>query len=550
MDNKNIVHFMYCPWTGLGKYNGFRGNRWLKNRIKVFKQFVIPSLQAQTSKNFVLWCSWRPEEKNNPIVKGFIRWLNDITDVGGNNKTNHPSTYNGKTVDFKVIHTFHGVCFYDDKYEDAVARDRLATNLHGSIGELYEVLGDAKEVYMTIQPSDDLYDKHTVETLQWMFANEDWQAIGFKKGYIINYWTKEVAEYNPTTNPPFYTIKFPRAVFTDPLAHIQYTSMKRAVGKYPVGTPLPSHEYVGDCLKYTQIDERGFMVGTHLENISTTWQIPFKGESVDGSVLSDFGVADVAPVKMHVPARKRFYFSLPYKAQRKIRYWLTEKFKWKNPLKRFWFWRNYTTKQHADWWKNRKIDWKTQYLDTYNHPHRKAILYFLNQIKWNNLIEVGCGSGPNLVNIVNTFPGKYLAGVDVNKDALDLAKQVFIRTNPSLHFSQSPVDDILISDKNTEVLLSDMVYIYVGPRKIKKCIQEMKRLTRDYVLLCEFSHTNWFKRMWLFFTMGYHSYNWKSILKKNDFYDILEYRITKDDWPDSPLHQEFATIILAKVPKR
>ena len=38
-------HLIYCPFTGLGLYNGFRGNRWLKNRIKIFKEFVVFDIQ-------------------------------------------------------------------------------------------------------------------------------------------------------------------------------------------------------------------------------------------------------------------------------------------------------------------------------------------------------------------------------------------------------------------------------------------------------------------------------------------------------------------------
>lgn len=309
MGDKKLKHFMYCPFTGLGLYNGFRGNAWLKNRIKIFKQFVVPSLQAQTSKNFTLWFSWRPEEKNNPIVKQFIAWLED--------------EYSPLTV-----HTFNGICFYDDKYEDSVARERLINNLHYSIGSLYDTIGEADTVLMTIQPSDDIYDRHAVETLQWMFANEKWDAIGFSKGYTMNYCNGDVAEYNPKTNPPFYTIKFTREQFTNPLKHIEHTSMKKEVGKYKVGTPLPSHEYVGDCLKYTQIDERGFLVGCHGANISTNWNIPYRGEPVSKEVLKDFGIYDIPPIKLSIPLRKRILFSLPYKWQRKIRYWLTEKLRW------------------------------------------------------------------------------------------------------------------------------------------------------------------------------------------------------------------------------
>lgn len=302
------VTFLQVPFTGLGKIN--RGNAWLKNRIKIFKTFVIPSLQAQTSKDFILHCCWRPEEKGNKYVKELQVYLDSIKE-------------------FKTIHTFNGILFYDDKYEDSVARERLTTNLHATIGEMFDYFGDAEWVLAVLQPSDDCYEKHVIETLQWMFANEKWQAIGFSKGYICNYLTKEIANYDPKTNPPFATIKFPKEVFANALKHIEYVSMKRSNGKYKVGTPLPSHEYYADVFldKYNVIDERGFIVGVHKQNISTSWQIPYKGEIASREVLKDFGIVDVPPIKLRIPLRKRLFFSLPYKVQRKLRYWFTEKFR-------------------------------------------------------------------------------------------------------------------------------------------------------------------------------------------------------------------------------
>ena len=306
MGDKNVT-LAYTPFTGLGLYNGFRGNAWLENRIKIFKQFVIPSWKSQTSQDFIHWISWRPEEKNNHHVKELGEWLAK------------------EQVKFKF--TFSGICFYDDKFEDVVARHRLINNLHYTIGELYDTIGEADNIIMMIAPSDDLYEKNAVETIQYLFKTEDWQAVGFSKGYICNYKTKEVAEYNPKTNPPFYSIKFTREDFTNPLKHVAYTGMKKEVGKYKVGTPLPSHEYVGDCLRFYQIDERGFMVGVHGENISTNWNIPYRGESVDVHIgFESFGIYTTGnELKIRFPLRKRILFSLPYKWQRKIRYWCNEK---------------------------------------------------------------------------------------------------------------------------------------------------------------------------------------------------------------------------------
>lgn len=301
-----LKHLMYVPWTGLGLFGGFRGNRWLKNRIKVFKQFVVPSLKAQSSQNFIIWCSWRHEEKSNPQVRELMGYL-----------------WQEFGVD-RVVHTFSGICFYDDKYNQVEARERLLMALHGATGALTEIIGEAKFVLMTIQPSDDCYHWQTVESLQKMFEETDLQAIGFSKGYIMNYNSGEVAEYNPKTNPPFYTIKFPRDIFIDPLKHAGYTGLKHDCGQYPAGTPLPSHEYVSDCLKYQQINERGFLVGTHGENISTYFNHPFKGEEVSKSTLADFGLEKAEPIKIRTSIRRMILRRLPFKYQRKLRYWLGE----------------------------------------------------------------------------------------------------------------------------------------------------------------------------------------------------------------------------------
>ena len=305
-------HLMYCPFTGLGLYDGFRGNRWLRNRIQIFKQFVIPSLQAQTCQDFTLWISWRPDERYNSIVKDFVEYL--------------------KTTGLDVIHTFSGVCFYDDKYPDKEARIRLVSAIHGAMIELVNAT-EGKTGYewvlMTIQPSDDCYHKESVKGIQAVFKEiPTIQAFGFERGYLMNYQTKEVAEWSPKTNPPFYTIKFPRHAFINPLEHVEYTALKKDVGNYKKGTPLPSHEYVEHCLRYGKVKDRGFLVGTHGENISTIWNHPYKEplkNRLSDLVLQDFGLDKVEPLKLPFSLRRKIFSNLPHKMQRKLRYWAGEK---------------------------------------------------------------------------------------------------------------------------------------------------------------------------------------------------------------------------------
>ena len=246
----NFRHFFMVPFTGLGLYNGYRGDKWLKNRINIFNEYVLPSLINQTKKEFIVWICWRLEERQNEIVKEFMRMLEDIRGM-------------------RFVHTFGGIPFYDDKYDEDKANYRLYRNLEATLPELKDYVGDAEVVFMTIQPSDDMYFSRMAETIQCAWP-EDKDAMGFQRGYIMNYATKELAEYNPTTTPPFATIRFRAETFLDPRQHFQFTG------------PYKSHEFVKDHLREGFWEDRGFVVGTHGVNISTVWKHHYKGREITG----------------------------------------------------------------------------------------------------------------------------------------------------------------------------------------------------------------------------------------------------------------------------
>ena len=296
---------VYTPFTGLGLYGGFRGNRWLRNRITVFKNFVIPSLLNQTDRDFVLWVSWREEERDNRYVKELEEWLME------------------EMPENKFVFTYGGVCFWDDKYDQVQARERLFRSFKATLPALLDYVPDCDEVQILLQPSDDMYDEGTVEHFKEALQGE-YNAVGYTKGYLCNYATKDILEYNPKTNPPFFAYKIPRALFSDPYKHMKYISTKVDEGQYPAGTPYPSHEWIPNAFHMAFLTRRGFMVGTHGENISTHFNHPYGGaEIVDEEkavVLENFGINDVEPIKLPFSFRKWAMRKLPYKAQRKIRY--------------------------------------------------------------------------------------------------------------------------------------------------------------------------------------------------------------------------------------
>ena len=210
-------------------------------------------------------------------------------------------------------------------------------------------------------------------------------------------------------------------------------------------------------------------------------------------------------------------------------------------------WRNYTTKQWSHWWQVRQIDWKKEYQTTWNHPHRTMITRSLANINFLSLLEVGCGAGANLINIVKHLPGKQLGGIDINPEAIKEAQEML----NGAFLKVSSVEDIMMSDNSTDIVLSDMTLIYFGGKRLDAAIEEIKRVSRHFVFLSEFHSTSWYDRMKLWLTSGLHAHDYQRLLEKHGFYDVSVVKAPAEAWPDGDETQRsYATFILARVPKR
>lgn len=201
-----------------------------------------------------------------------------------------------------------------------------------------------------------------------------------------------------------------------------------------------------------------------------------------------------------------------------------------------------TTKQQSNYWKNRKIDWKTHYTDSADHPHRDLIVWMLASIPFTSLWEVGVGGGANLVAIVKKLKNKQLGGSDVNADAIAQCQKVF--QNGLFHVE--PGNDLLMSDKSVDIILSDATLIYVDPLQIDSYLKEFKRVARSYVVLCEFHSRSWWKRQLARFR-GYHVYDYRKRMEKLGYFDIMVQHIPEKYWPGTDKNTEFRTIITARV---
>jgi ubiquinone/menaquinone biosynthesis C-methylase UbiE len=210
-----------------------------------------------------------------------------------------------------------------------------------------------------------------------------------------------------------------------------------------------------------------------------------------------------------------------------------------------------TTEQHKKFWSERKIDWTKDYLSTWNHPHRQLISWVLSTFHWVSLWEVGCGPGPNLMKIVKDFKPtmenpRQLGGSDISADAIEVARTTF----QGGRFHVEGVEDLLLSDDATDVVLSDATLIYIGPTRIRKTLKEMIRVCRGRIVLCEFNSTSWWKRAVLRFRTGYNAHDYKKLLDELGCYDVQLYKIPPEGWPGSKPGEgwyDFGTIITARV---
>ena len=203
-----------------------------------------------------------------------------------------------------------------------------------------------------------------------------------------------------------------------------------------------------------------------------------------------------------------------------------------------------STQRWVGWWQTRKIDWGAHYMNP-RHPHRLLLAEVLKHIPWLSLFEVGCGAGANLVTLIKTHPGKQVGGMDINTEAVAFATTQF--NNAILKVGSG--DDIMMSDKSAGVILSDMMLIYISPRHIGRYLKEFKRVARGYVVLCELHSDSWRHRFAVKWKEGYNLYDYKKLLKKHEFYDIQMYKLSKEDWPESTLQQNYGHIIVARVPE-
>ena len=255
---KKITHLIYVPMTGLG-IKDFRGNEWYKYRANIFNRYTLQSLKAQTTQDFVLWISFRAEEKDNPITK-------EIEDAI-------------KKSGVKYIFTFDGIMMHDDRglYHNKDLKERMEK----SLTYLKDNLEPSEWVFKTDLGSDDLLHIDALKEIQYQPPRER-GATYYLNGYVYDMENNRLAEWNRETSCSKYTIIYPAETFYSAEKHIKYLE------------GLVSHEYLPKVFKALRLPDGRYMAGVHNGNISSGWDNSMRGRQFGDPdkklILAKFGI--------------------------------------------------------------------------------------------------------------------------------------------------------------------------------------------------------------------------------------------------------------------
>jgi len=239
-----MTHIIQTVFTGRGTPEGDQeSDEWIKKRIELFKKYSLESLLKQTNRNFLHWISWRNKNELSDELEKYL-----------------------KSINYNFVFTYNGQPYWDDRASNDTLEERLSKDL-----EVIKNYCKDDWVYLTVFDSDDIFRKDVIDIIQSKEPKER-KAIIFENGYVLNHDTGERAEWNPLTNPPFYTIIYPKDIFLNAKEKLKYDK------------PFTTHEDVPKIFNCVKITERAYSYVIHGKNKSTRWDHSFKGKIVDEKI--------------------------------------------------------------------------------------------------------------------------------------------------------------------------------------------------------------------------------------------------------------------------
>ena len=139
-------------------------------------------------------------------------------------------------------------------------------------------------------------------------------------------------------------------------------------------------------------------------------------------------------------------------------------------------------------WKNRSKHDVEKYIDNIEESHRAWLIGFFKDE--DSFLEVGCGWGPNLQLLKSNNKSNIIQGIDISPSSAEvgIAKGIPIACGDALKVLKG------FNDSTFDIVFTDMMLLYVGPKKIEEYIHEMVRVAKKSVYLLEFHDSHYLSK--------------------------------------------------------
>lgn len=144
---------------------------------------------------------------------------------------------------------------------------------------------------------------------------------------------------------------------------------------------------------------------------------------------------------------------------------------------------------HAkQWWRTRdqtdpgllEFYWQSRHA-----PARRAIAEAIEGLDGHSLLEIGRHAGANLWAIGQVRSLDRLAGTDLSPTVLAEARRRLVSEGQTAELVLASADALPFADKSVDIALTSVMLVCVGPEAIDASLDEILRVTRRWLVLCE-----------------------------------------------------------------
>lgn len=119
------------------------------------------------------------------------------------------------------------------------------------------------------------------------------------------------------------------------------------------------------------------------------------------------------------------------------------------------------------------------------HNYDMAVYDLIEKIKPSMVLEIGCGFGKNLKELLNRgYSGDKLTGVDISFTMLRQARKNI--SNPQITFKKADLKKRLpFADGNFDLVYVSKILMHIPGNYLKRAVLEAIRVSRKHVVFCE-----------------------------------------------------------------